>query len=186
MGGPDQSLITTTTEATTTARLVLRRPSAADAPAIFSTYASDPEATRYMGWPRHEKLSSTEWFISFALHEWQTHGTGTHLIFKDGTLIGSTGLHVDTTTRGEVGTGYILGRPYWGHGYATEACLAMVALARARGDRRITAYCHADHIASARVLEKSGLHLVEHRPMHIVFPNLSTDLAPVRFYALDL
>ena len=54
-------------------------------------------------------------------------------------------------------TGYILGKPYWGHGYATEACRAMVELARARGDRRIASYCHADHAPSAHVLEKAGL-----------------------------
>ena len=35
-----------------TERLVLRRPTAADAPAIFARYASDPEVTRYMAWPR--------------------------------------------------------------------------------------------------------------------------------------
>lgn len=169
-----------------TARLTLRAPTPDDAAAIYSTYASDPEATRYMGWPRHEKLSSTEWFVSYAIHEWKTHSTGVHLIFLGDTLIGSTGLHVDTTSRGEVSTGYILGRPWWGHGYATEACRAMVDLARARGDRRVTSYCHAAHTASAHVLEKSGLVFVEERPMHIVFPNLGTGLEPVRFYALDL
>jgi RimJ/RimL family protein N-acetyltransferase len=171
-----------------TARLTLRAPTPADAPAIFATYASDPVATRYMGWPRHEKLASTEWFVSFAMNEWTTHGTGTHLIFlgDTDTLIGSTGVHVDENTRDEVATGYILGQPYWGHGYATEACQAMVALARSRGDRRITAYCHAAHTPSAHVLEKSGLAFIELRPKHIVFPNLGIGLEDVRYYALDL
>jgi len=179
MGGTDQGVVRT-------ARLTLRAPVPEDARAIFTTYASDPEVTRYMGWPRHEKLSSTEWFVSYAIHEWKTHGTGTHLIFLDETLIGSTGLHVEDTGSREVGTGYILGRPHWGHGYATEACRAMVDLARTRGDRHISAYCHADHAASARVLEKSGLLFEELRPQHTVFPNLGPGLEPVRLYALDL
>jgi [ribosomal protein S5]-alanine N-acetyltransferase len=169
-----------------TARLTLRAPTPDDARAIFETYASDREVTRYMGWPRHEKLASTEWFVSFAIHEWKTHGVGTHLIFAGEQLVGSTGLHVDTNTRGEVATGYVLGRAYWGQGIATEACRAMVDLARRRGDRRVSAYCHADHAASARVLEKSGLVFEGVLPKHIVFPNYGVGLEDVRLYALDL
>jgi [ribosomal protein S5]-alanine N-acetyltransferase len=169
-----------------TARLMLRPPTPADAPAIFATYASDAEVTRYMGWPRHEKLSSSEWFVSFAAHEWKSYGTGTHLIFLDDTLIGSTGLHVDKDRPGTVSTGYILGKAHWGRGYATEACRAMVELARARGDRRIDSYCHADHAPSARVLEKSGLLFEELVRDHMVFPNLSPALQDVRRYALGL
>jgi len=36
-----------------TARLVLRRPTAADAEAIFNRYAGDSDVTRYLAWPRH-------------------------------------------------------------------------------------------------------------------------------------
>nr|MBA2355602.1 N-acetyltransferase [Acidobacteriota bacterium] len=42
-----------------TARLVLRRPVAKDAPAIFERYASDPEVTRFLSWPRHQSLAVT-------------------------------------------------------------------------------------------------------------------------------
>lgn len=183
MGGTDQGVGAAPIR---TARLTLRAPVPEDARAIFETYSSDPDVTRYMGWPRHEKLASTEWFISFALHEWKTHGVGTHLIFLDERLVGSTGLHVDTNTRGEVATGYVLGRAYWGKGIATEACRAMVELAKRRGDRRVSAHCHADHLASARVLEKSGLLFEGLLAKHIVFPNYGTGLEDVRLYALDL
>ncbi|KAB2903530.1 MAG: GNAT family N-acetyltransferase [Kofleriaceae bacterium] len=185
MGGTDEGL-SEVTAVIRTARLVLRAPAPEDAAAIYATYASDPEATRFMGWPRHEKVSTTEWFVSMSAHEWRSYGTGTYLVFVGDTLVGSTGLHVDTKTPGEVATGYILGKAHWGHGYATEACRAMVELARARGDHRIGAYCHADHAASARVLEKSGLGFQGIRPRYVVFPNLGPELADVRVYALDL
>ncbi len=184
MGGTDQGVAPA--GVLRTARLVLRAPVPEDAAAIYATYASDPEATRLMGWPRHEQVSTTEWFVSMSMHEWKTYGTGTHLMFLGDTLVGSTGLHVDTKTPGEVATGYILGRAFWGHGFATEACRAMVEHARARGDRRIGAYCHADHTASARVLEKSGLVFQGVRPRYVVFPNLGPELADVRVYALGL
>ena len=40
-----------------TARLVLRRPLAADVDGIFHAYASDAAATRYLSWPRHHAIA---------------------------------------------------------------------------------------------------------------------------------
>lgn len=164
-------------------RLTYRPPTLADAPAIFATYAGVPEVTRYMGWPRHADVAATEGFVRFALDEWARDGTGTFLIELDGQLIGSTGCHTDGD--GVLATGYILGAAWWGHGYATEACRAMVEHGRARGAHRMASYCHADHAPSARVLEKAGFRLVRIAPDELVFPNLGPALQDVREYALD-
>jgi ribosomal-protein-alanine N-acetyltransferase len=51
--------------------------------------------------------------------------------------------------------GYVLGRAYWGRGYATEAVCAMLDHARTLGLRRLDAYSFIDNLASARVLEKA-------------------------------
>ncbi len=57
--------------------------------------------------------------------------------------------------------GYWIGREYWGHGYATEATRAIVALAFSCLDcQQITASYLARNPASGRVLEKCGLTLV--------------------------
>jgi ribosomal-protein-alanine N-acetyltransferase len=186
MGGTDQGLTPGSASVIRTARLLLRAPVPDDAPAIFATYSSDPEAVRYMSFPRHEKVSTTEWFISMALHEWKTHGTGTHVIVRDGDIIGSTGLHAVKEQPGHVMTGYILGRAFWGQGYATEACRAMIELARTRGDHLISSYCHRDHVASAHVLEKCGFVFQGIVPRDRVLPNLGPDPQDARRYALDL
>lgn len=188
MGGTDQGVASPGGGGVIrTARLVLRPPVPEDAPAIFSTYASDPEAVRYMSFPRHAQVSSTEWFVSMSVHQWKTHGIGVYLAFVDGTLIGSTGLHVHEPPQpGHVMTGYILGRAFWGKGYATEACRAMIALARTRGDHRITSYCHVDHVASAHVLEKCGFVFQGIVPRDRVLPNLGPDPQDARRYALEL
>jgi RimJ/RimL family protein N-acetyltransferase len=52
--------------------------------------------------------------------------------------------------------GYALGRPYWGHGYATEAVIAMIGIASRLGYGGLQAYSFVENPASARVLEKAG------------------------------
>ncbi len=68
-------------------------------------------------------------------------------------LIGGVGLHRDGN---EIELGYWIARPYWGHGYATEAVGAVLSVARAIGHRRIVSSHFHDNPASGRVLEKTG------------------------------
>ena len=63
-----------------TARLVLRRPGGADAEAIFSSYASDPEVTRYLAWPRHLTIEATRRFLEFSDDEWTRWPAGPYVI----------------------------------------------------------------------------------------------------------
>ena len=164
-----------------TARLVLRRPAAADVDAIFA-YASDVEGTRFMGWPRHQSLDDTKQFLEFCAREWEKNGMGAYLITLDGRVIGSTGLHKASAHRAV--TGYIVLRSEWGKGYATEACRAMMELGRSLGFIRIDARCHADHAASARVLEKCGMTLEGVLRRFDLFPNSGIEgPQDVRWYA---
>jgi len=52
--------------------------------------------------------------------------------------------------------GYILGRVFWGQGFASEAVIAMIDVARTVGLGGLQAYCFLENPASARVLEKAG------------------------------
>ena len=154
-----------------TERLLLRRPNAADAPAIFARYASDPEVTRYMAWPTHRSLDDTYTFLRFCDGVWARWPTaGPLLVFaRDGvTLFGGAGIVNDSPDVAQIG--YVLARDAWGRGYATEALLASVEAARAAGVRRLEAGVHVDHPASCRVLEKAGFLREGIRPGH--FPNL--------------
>lgn len=66
-------------------------------------------------------------------------------------LIGVIGAH---KREGKVKVGYWIGRPYWGHGYATEALRAFVTEAQNLGDLHASHFL--DNPASGRVLEKAG------------------------------
>lgn len=157
-----------------TARLVLRRPRAADAQAIFERYASDPEATRYLSWPTHTDLEDTRAFVAFSDAEWERWPAGPYLIESraSGALLGGTGLAFETTYR--AATGYVLASDAWGHGFATEALEAIVTLAPTLGVRRLHAICHVGHRASERVLQKGGFAREGVMRRHTVFPNLES------------
>jgi RimJ/RimL family protein N-acetyltransferase len=67
-----------------TARLLLRKPVLDDAEAVFSRYASDPEVTKYLAWPRHGSIEHTRLFLRFSDAEWERWPVGPYLIeFKD-------------------------------------------------------------------------------------------------------
>ncbi len=128
-----------------TARLILRQPQVSDAAAMFGRYASDPEVTRFVGWPRHRSVRDTEAFLQFSALEWEQWPAGPFLIISgaDGQLLGSTGLGFQAPD--EAMTGYVLAKDAWGKGYATEALAAMIETAARIGVSRLSAICHPEH-----------------------------------------
>jgi RimJ/RimL family protein N-acetyltransferase len=156
-----------------TPRLILVQPTIKDAAEIYGRYASDPEVTRYLAWPRHHSISDTEAFLNFSASQWERWPAGAYLIRSchDGRLLGGTGLGFEAPTR--VVTGYVLAKDAWGLGYATEALAAVTELARRLGVPRLSAFCHPDHRPSCRVLEKCGFVRDPDWTTQAEFPNLS-------------
>lgn len=155
-----------------TPRLALRPPRRTDASEVFQRIASDPEVTRFVGWPLHTKVEDTEAFLSFSEAEWAKWPVGPLLITSkaDGDLIGSTGLAFETSYRAS--TGFVLAKDAWGSGFASEALSAVVRIAAALTVQRLYALCHVKHERSVRVLERCGFlrEGILHR--YQVFPNL--------------
>ncbi len=157
-----------------TNRLVLRKPTLADAEAVFTRYASDPEVTKFMGWPRHESIEETRSFLELSDAEWEQWPAGPYLIESaaNGQLLGAAGLRFKTPTIAV--TGYVLAQDAWGYGYATEALRAVVTVAMDVGVHQLSATCHPENLASARVLEKCGF-VKEKLPASAAFPNIRPD-----------
>ncbi|MGH7820448.1 MAG: GNAT family N-acetyltransferase [Candidatus Binatia bacterium] len=143
-------------ETIATARLLLRRPRAADAPAVHE-YARDPEVTRYMEWRSHTSLADAVAFLEEAARRWESgeEYSGVITMTPDERAIGGIGCRV----RGHaVDLGYVLCRRHWRRGYATEAARAVLGWAAALDEvHRVWATCDAANAASARVLEKIGM-----------------------------
>lgn len=166
-----------------TTRLRLRRPRPADAASVFERYASDPEVTRYLGWPTHKSVADTDGFLAYCDAEWERWPAGPYLVeSREGVLLGSTGLGFETPE--QAATGYVFARDAWGRGYATEALTAMRDLARGLGVQRLYALCHPDHRASHHVLEKCGFLREGTLSAYAEFPNLAAGvLSDVVCYA---
>ena len=163
-----------------TSRLVLRKPTLADAEPVFIRYASDSEVTRYLGWPRHQSVDDTKAFLTFSDAEWSRWPAGPYLIESrsEHRLLGGTGLGFEVPLMAV--TGYVLARDAWVNGYATEALTAIVDIAKKLGVVRLYALCHPDHPASARVLEKCGFRLEQRLEQFAEFPNLNPGFREAR------
>jgi RimJ/RimL family protein N-acetyltransferase len=118
-------------------------------------------------------MADTHAFLEFSAQEWERWPAGPYMIRSraDGRLLGGTGLGFETPDRAV--TGYVLAKEAWGKGYATEALTAMVDLASQLDVRRLHAFCHPDHRASWRVLEKCGFVRDGTWTRQVEFPNLA-------------
>lgn len=107
-----------------TERLVLRRYRPEDAQGIFECYAQDEEVTRFLTWRPHRDIEATISFVTGRICAWEQGDDFTWAItMLHGTLIGGIGLRIRDF---KADFGYVIGRPYWRNGYATEALLAIV------------------------------------------------------------
>lgn len=90
--------------------------------------------------------------------DWMTNladGEFVRAIERDGQFIGCVGFIPGETRSAEIG--YWVARPYWGHGYATEAATALIKYCFTTGGFQRLTCCHfIDNPASARVIEKLG------------------------------
>jgi len=166
-----------------TQRLVLRRTTAADAPAIFEGYAQDPEVTRYLVWRPHDTIDDTRAYLAKCDAGWDA---GTELTWAL-TLTGQErliGMIAARPRNHMVDLGYVLAREYWGRGLMSEAAAAIVDLAfRDPAVHRVWALCDVDNHASARVLEKAGMSHEGVLRRRIIHPNISPDPRDVHCYA---
>ena len=168
-----------------TERLTLRPPRAEDAPAIYDSYAPDPEVTPYIVWTPHRSLAETEEFLRRVnaphggdpQYHWAVTVRG-----GDDTARGMIALRRDGH---KADVGYVLARALWGMGYMTEALRAVLGFAfTLPGLYRVWAVCDVENAASARVMEKAGLRFEGVLRRHTIHPALGPEPRDARCYAV--
>ena len=156
-----------------TERLILRKPSLEDAPAIFAGWTQDKEVTRYLTWHPHQTMEQTEQFIQSCLDAWMHETRFPYMITlkESDDIVGM----IDPRIEGhKVGIGYVAARVHWSKGYITEATRAIIEWAfRQPSIYRVYATTDVENLASQRVLEKVGMQCEGILRKHIVHPNVS-------------
>ena len=146
----------------TTARLVLRGFTEDDVDPLHRIL-SDADVLRYFPDPNPPPRERVQKIIAHQLQHWEQHGNGWWALEPRSNkgLIGWSGLQFISETA-EVEVGYLLGKPFWGQGLATEAAQASVRYGFEQlGLETIVAIVHPQNIASQRVAEKLGLSFVD-------------------------
>lgn len=155
-----------TTPTLTTQRLTLRPFTADDVEAMYHILNQEG-VLRYFPPTDPPGRDRVERMILRLMSHWDERGYGLWAVTSrgDGTLLGRCGLQYLPDTK-EVEVDFILGRPYWGQGYATEAGRASLGFGFEELDlEHIVGVAHVENRASQRVLEKLGMHLVECKPL---------------------
>jgi len=157
-----------------TERLTLKPPSLNDAESIFHSYAQDVEVTRYLVWKPHNDAQETRCFLSDCIAVWESGSRFPWVIRlkENDELIGMVEIRIHEF---KADVGYVLSRPFWGRGLATEALRPIVRWALAQESiYRVWALCDVENGASARVLEKVGMQREGILRQNIMHPNISS------------
>jgi RimJ/RimL family protein N-acetyltransferase len=167
-----------------TERLLLRRPTIEDAPAIFEGYAQDPDVVRHVMWRPHRSIEDTHDYLVRVLQRLD-HGTEQSWAITlkgDDQLIGMIAVRPNGFKHD---IGYVLARSRWDRGITTEAARAIVDLSLSDPQvYRVWAVCDVDNKASARVLEKVGMTCEGILRRWVIHPNSSPDPRDALCYAL--
>lgn len=143
-----------------TKRLVLRRFRLSDAADMYSTWASDREVTKYLAWPPHDSILTTEQL----LFEWEknyedpSYYNWAVCLKESGRPLGSVGVIDFIKDSNAMNVGYCIGKKFWNRGYMTEALSAAIRfLLDEVGINTVSAYHAVLNRASGRVMIKCGM-----------------------------
>ena len=148
-------------------RITLRRWREEDADALFAL-ASVPIVGEMAGFPPHKDKAESLRVIReiFSLPE-----TYAIVSKRDETLLGCINMFAGVKGMSvydmeEIKIGYWLGKPFWGKGLMVEAVKVLCHRGFHSGDfrcKRIAGVTSSINVASQRVMEKAGFHLVEEK-----------------------
>lgn len=140
-----------------TKRLFHREFMVDDTEAVFSLN-SNPEVMRYTGEPLLQSLDAArQSILDYPDFNEVGFGRWACVLKENNAVIGFSGLKY-LKDLDCVDVGYRLLPEYWGHGYATESCIACLKFGfKEMGLKEIVGLALPENTASIRVLEKSGM-----------------------------
>ena len=156
-----------------TPRLVLREMLPADLDFVAAMLA-DPEVMRF--YPKCYSREEAATWIQRQLRRYARHGHGLWLAAEKATdqPVGQVGLLIQTVRGGEEKeVAYLIHRPFWRHGFATEAARACLDHAfTALGRQRVIALVRPENVPSLGVAHKLGMQAESATVQHGGFAHL--------------
>ena len=143
-----------------TPRLILRRAIWEDAQAMFHNWASDPEVTKFLTWPPHDSVETTQNLLSRWLDSYEQANYYLWMIVPKelGQPIGSISVVRQNDAVAEAEIGYCIGKRWWHQGIMTEALTAVTNyLFTEVGMNRVAARHDPNNPHSGGVMRKSGM-----------------------------
>lgn len=144
-----------------TERLVLRQPELRDGPAMAAHF-QDFDVLKMTGSLPYPYLPQAADFWILRTRARQRRGLAHSYMMEtmNGDVIGNVSLfRADLNDDFEIG--YHLGRNWWGVGYASEACRAVINEAKTHGQSRLVAGVYDDNPASQTIMSKFGFRATE-------------------------
>jgi len=132
-----------------------------DSEAIHS-FASDPEVSRFIGWPLMRSLEETTRYVEEMI---KREALGSHIyanVIDKSTnkVVGTSMLFNFNSVANHAEIGYVFHKDAWGRGFCTETVKLSCDFAfNVLGLHKIHAQIAAPNIGSSRVLEKNGFEL---------------------------
>lgn len=139
-----------------TERLTLRGPELSDGPALAKHF-SDFEVVKMTGTIPFPYPPPAADFWIMRTRSKQRRGLSKSYMMElgSGAVIGNVSLF-RSSPEDDFEIGYHVGRPWWGQGYVSEACHAVIEEARASGHTRLVAGVYDDNPGSQKIMKKFG------------------------------
>ena len=145
-----------------TDRLILRDFVENDWEAVLA-YQQDPLYLRYNEWTSRSAEEVRAFIQMFLEHQKQVPRFKFQFavtLKSTGELIGNCGIRQEAPESRRADMGYELDPRHWGRGYATESARAVLDFGFSYMNlQHVSAWCIAENVGSARVLEKLGMRL---------------------------
>lgn len=145
-----------------TERLILRRYKQEDLQDLFE-YLSDEEVVKYEPY-KAMTLDKVRKNLAWRM---ETDEMIAVELKDPGKMIGNVYLGKRDFDALEIG--YVFNKAYWGHGYASESCRALIKQAFAKGIHRIYAECDPQNPNSWKLLEALGFQREAHFKSNVYF-----------------
>ena len=138
-----------------TDRLILRRFTKEDIPAVFKNWSGNPNVTKYLLWSYHKNEKEAAGFLKKYIRQYHKKDFYVWAVERkqDGEVMGT----VDATVfKGKAEIGYCFGEKFWHNGYAFESLSKMIEFFKEKGCDRFGATCAVENVASSGLLLKLG------------------------------